>query len=504
MRTAGGSTKLFFLRKSAALLMGVALLLTPIQSHAWSGDFLEAVKNFAQELHLQEFSDEALLEGAIQGMLSSMDPYSEFLDREETAAYQSGLSGKFSGIGAVLAPDAANAGVRVSSVFPGSPAEKADVREGDLIVKADGLSLAGKTPTEAALLIRGEAGTTVTLLLTRGTTTLTRKVVRGQIQVTSVSHRVEGDVGIVHISQFSRGMSADLSDILTTLRQSGIRKLILDLRDNPGGYVDEAVAAAKLLIPPGPIVHVDYRSERLDDEQYDTEAPNPGWILTVLVNGDTASASEILAGAIQDAGNGVLIGQKTYGKGVVQHLFTLLTPEAQEAYGKLHPDTFVTEVEWSSYYDVRLKPEEIFGLMKITTGRYLTRNGRALDKEGLSPDILAADRTLEEGVDPARLEALLYEKPLATGAYAASVRLAEIALHWSGLFASTPDKVFTGETGTALRAWQKKAGLSVTGVLDQATTASLNAKLEMLRREKDLPYAKALDTLKLFPKTASK
>ena len=504
MRTTGVTIKTTFLRKGAALLVGVALLLSPVRSQAWSGDFLEAVKNFAQEIHLQEFTDEALLEGAIKGMLSGMDPHSAFLNREETAAYQSGLSGKFSGIGAVLVPDEGGAGVRVSSVFPGSPAEKADVREGDVILQVNGQSIAGKTPTDAALMIRGDAGTTVTLLLRRGATTLTRQVVRGQIQITAVSHRVEGDVGIVHISQFSRGMSADLSDTLAQLRKTGIRKLILDLRDNPGGYVDEAVAAARLLIPPGPIVHVDYRSERLDDEHYTTESPDPGWILAVLVNGETASASEILAGAIQDAENGVLIGQKTYGKGVVQHLFTLLTPQAREAYGKLHPDTFVTEVEWSSYYDVRIKPEEIFGLMKITTGRYLTRNGRALDKEGLPPDITVADRVRDKDVDPARLDSLVYESTLSTGAYASSVRLAEIVLHWSGLFAAAPDKAFTEETGAALRAWQKKAGLPGTGVLDQATTASLNGKLEMLRREKDLPYAKAMSTLRLFSTTSVK
>ena len=105
MRTTGVAIKTTFLRKGAALLVGVALLLSPVRSQAWSGDFLEAVKDFAQELHLQEFTDEALLEGAIKGMLSSMDPHSAFLNREETAAYQSGLSGKFSGIGAVLVPD---------------------------------------------------------------------------------------------------------------------------------------------------------------------------------------------------------------------------------------------------------------------------------------------------------------------------------------------------------------------------------------------------------------
>lgn len=495
--THGGLTIGRFLRGGIAFFMGVTLMLSPVQARAWSGDYLEAVKSFVQSVHLEDVSDEDMLEAAIKGMLSAIDPYSEFLNREEMDAYQTNLTGRFSGIGAVLEPDADGTGIHVNTVFADSPAEKADVREGDVILRVDGQSMAGKTAAEAAVLIRGEANTKVTLDIRRGTQVITRVVTRGQIALTPVSYRIQEDVGIVRITQFSRGMSAELELALKSLREAGIHKLMLDLRDNPGGYVDEAVSAARLLIPAGPIVTVDYRSERIDDETYEAGGADPGWILAVLVNEDTASAAEILAGAIQDAENGVLIGQKTYGKGVVQHLFTLLTPEAYEKYGDAHADAYVTEMEWANYYGVQIKPDEAMGLMKITTGRYLTRNGRALDQEGLLPDIATEVVMPVQGYEPTLVAPIPVSETLVVGAYGSAVQQAEIILSMLTLFSEVPDKTYDSETETAIRAWQTRMGLPKTGALDPQTAASLNRKLDSLRQTNP-SYAEAWKILRLF------
>lgn len=486
-----------WMKRGAALCLGALLVFSPVHASAWAADYLEAVKSFVQGVHLQELSDEELLEKAIRGMVTGIDPYSEYLDREEMDAFSTTLTGRFSGIGAVLEPDADKTGIHVNTVFADSPAEKADVREGDVIVRVDGQSMAGKTAAEAATLIRGTSGTQVTLEIRRGTQTLTRVVTRGEIAITPVTWRIHEDVGIVRISQFSRGMSLELAQALSSLRAAGIHKLMLDLRDNPGGYVDEAVAAAELLVPAGPIVTVDYRSDRIDDESYFSQADNPGWVMAVMVNGETASAAEILAGAIQDAENGVLVGQKTYGKGVVQHLFTLLTPQAYEKYGKAHADAYVTELEWSSYYGVKIQPEEALGLLKLTTGRYLTRNGRALDQEGLTPNIPTEADPAVQGYEPTLVSPISLQETMTLGGYGSAVQQAEIVLRMSEVFSGTPDKTFTAETAEAIRAWQAQAGLPKTGVLDAQTAGSLNAALESLRMLNP-SYAEAWEVLAMF------
>lgn len=485
-------------RAGVATLLAAMLVATPVPASAWSGDYLEAVKNFMQSMHLEEQSDTKLLEGALKGMFSSMDPYSSFMNQEETKTYQSSLSGQFSGIGATLEAAAAQGGVRITYVYPDSPAEKAGLHDGDILLKANGTSLAGMKPEDAATVIRGTAGTTVTLVYRRGASEFTLTVTRGAIRITPVTWRMDGANGYIRISQFSNGMSGELETALAAIRKTGAKKLILDLRDNPGGYVDEAVAAGRMLLPPGTIVSLDYRTERFSDVTYTTESPDPGWRIAVLANGNTASAAEILAGAIQDADNGFLIGQQTYGKGVVQSMFMLLTPQAQAKYAGQYQEAFVTDVEWASYYGVRVQPDEVLGLAKVTTGRYLTRNGRALDKEGLLPDAAAEDRKPVHEVDIVNAEPIQATGALAVGAYSLAVRQAETILKAEGSFTGYPDRTFDAATTTALRAYQGKVGLAVNGQLDTATQAALNRRLAMLRTANDPQYALAVKALGLF------
>lgn len=483
-------------RAGAAFLLAVTMAASPVHASAWSGDYLEAVKNFVQEMHLEGHSDAQLLEGALKGMFSSMDPYSSFMNQEETKTYEANLSGQFSGIGATL--ETAQGGVRIAYIHADSPAEKAGLHDGDILLRANGTSLSGLKPEDAAALIRGTAGTKVTLLYRRGTVESTVTVTRGAIRIASVTWRIDGGNGYVRIAQFSSGMSEELAAALAACRKAGVKKLILDLRDNPGGYVGEAVSAGRLLLPPGTIVSVDYRSERFNDATYTTESPDPGWRIAVLTNENTASAAEILAGAIQDADNGFLIGKKTYGKGVVQSMFMLLTPEAQAKYAGQYQDTFVTDLEWAAYYGVNVQPDEVLGLAKITTGRYLTRNGRALDKEGLLPDAEAENRTAVHEVDISYCEPVQTGATLAVGAYAPAVRQAESILKADGTFAGYPDRTFDAATATAIKTYQGKNGLTVNGQLDAATQAALNRRLAAMRSANDPQYALAVKALGFF------
>ena len=485
-------------RIGTAALLVTALIFAPIRANAWSGGFLESVKTFVQSMYIDGKTDDQLLESALKGMFSNLDDYSSFMNQEETKAYEASLSGQFSGIGAVLEAKPAVDGIVISTILPDSPAEKAGLLDGDILVKADGKSLAGMTASNAAALIRGTAGTKVTLLVRRGVKEFTLVVVRGEISISPVSSRIDGKIGYLRLTQFGNGASSGVETALAAFRKAGIKKMILDMRDNPGGYVGQAVEIARMLIPPGPIVSIDYRSEQLTDVAYRSDAPDPGWMIAVLVNENTASAAEILAGAIQDAGNGFLIGKKTFGKGVVQSLFMLLTPAAYDKYAGKYQETFVTDIEWASYYGVQVQPDDVLGLAKLTTGRYLTRGGRAIHGVGLLPEAVAENRVPIHEVDISLVAPLSGTAVLKVDSYDEAVRQAESILKAAGFFAGTPDSRFDWETTAAVTAFQKASKLVLTGVLDTKTSVVLNRTLVTLRQANDPQYKLAQTTLGFF------
>jgi carboxyl-terminal processing protease len=487
-----------FFRVCTAVLVIMAMLALPIRADAWSGNFLESVKSFVQSMYIEGKTDDELLENALKGMFSNLDDYSSFLDQEETKAYEATLTGQFSGIGVVLEPKPSVDGIVIDSVLPDSPAEKAGLLDGDILLKVDGNSLAGKTVTEAVVLIRGAAGTTASILVKRGTKEFTVAVVRGDISINPVSSRIDGKIGYLRITQFGNGASSGVETALAAFRKAGVKKLMLDLRDNPGGYVGQAVEIARMMLPPGPIVSIDYRTDQFSDITYGSDAPDPGWIIAVLANENTASTAEILTGAIQDAGNGFLVGKKTYGKGVVQSLFMLLTPAAHEKYKGIYQETFVTDIEWASYYGVQIQPDEVLGLAKLTTGRYLTRNGRAINGEGLVPEAEAENRTLAHAVDISLIGPLSGTAILKMDSYDASVRKAESILKAGGFFTGMPDRRFDRETLAAVKAYQKANKIAANGLLDTNTTAFLNRTLMTLRLANDPQYKLALTALGLF------
>jgi carboxyl-terminal processing protease len=278
----------------------------------------------------------------------------------------------------------------------------------------------------------------------------------------------------------------------------GITKILLDLRDNSGGFVDEAVAVARRLIPEGLITSLDFKSERLSDKDYYSELKESPWLIAVLVNENTASAAEILAGAIQDAGKGVLIGQKTYGKGIVQNMFYVLTPEAYAKYSRQHGARYISEIEWLVYRGVFLSPDEILGTIKITTGHYLTRNGREIHGVGLMPNVEAANRTLPNGIDLMLVSGLTNDGTLTLNDYGDSVYQAERILRAAGYFEGIPDKRLDEETREAIKKFQSANNIPVSGNIDAITRDGLNGLLDTLRTQNDPQYVKGMEILKLF------
>jgi carboxyl-terminal processing protease len=323
---------------------------------ALNHELLTADKDFGTAV-----GDRNLAYAAIDGMMDSLhDRWTVFMTPKEYRSLSEGLDGgNFAGVGIVIDVDAATKSLLVVQTIDGGPAEKAGLQAGDVILTVDGKTTQGLTTEQDSALIRGKAGTTVQLSVQRQgeAKPLDVTITRETIHAPSVRSRVlDGNIGYVQVLVFGLTTGQELSSTLQKLDKQGVKGVILDLRNNGGGYLNAAIDVSSLFVPEGPIVSIDSRTKPLTtfDAENTAETPRP---LAVLVNGFTASASEITSGAIQDSGAGVLIGSRTFGKGVVQTIYPL-------------PDG---------------------SAIKITTARYLTPNGRDINAVGIAPDIAVQD-----------------------------------------------------------------------------------------------------------------
>ncbi|GAC1309817.1 MAG: S41 family peptidase [Vulcanimicrobiaceae bacterium] len=306
---------------------------------------------------------------AIAGMLASVkDKYTTFLSPKEYADLNEGLDGgNFSGVGIAIRVDDKTKLLMVNEVIPNGPAEKAGLLGGDTILTIDGKSTRGLTTAQDAKLLRGEKGSQVKLVIERaGKQQPAVAVTRDTIHQPSVYAKLlDNGIGYARLTVFGSNTASELTAALTKLQAQGAKAYVLDLRDNGGGYLNAAIEVSSKFIPSGPIVSVESRGG--SNTQYDAEntaiPPKP---LAVLVNKFTASASEITSGAIQDNGVGELVGEKTYGKGVVQTIHPL-------------PDG---------------------SAVKITSARYLTPHGRDINLVGIQPDIVAIEPKSSKLGDP--------------------------------------------------------------------------------------------------------
>ena len=356
----------FLLGRQTALTDG-----TPQQLSADLQPFWDAFNSIEQRYAGIPVDRHTIVEGAINGMFKALgDRFSTYMTGEAYRASLTGLSGQFEGIGAVVAtvdpsgaqgcaPIGPTCTVVIVRTIPGSPAERAGLRAGDLILAVDGAGVTGRTLGDVVTMVRGPRGTPVTLRIGRGAAALEVRVVRDIINTPDVTSRTlaSGTVGYIQISSFGSGVAADFTAQLRALLAGGVHGLVLDLRGNPGGFVDQARTIASQFIASGPI----YWEQAADGSRRAIDA-EPGGIATahslpvvVLVDKGTASASEILAGALQDTGRATLLGTTTYGKGTVQ--------------------------EW------QLLGQDMGGF-KLTIARWLTPSKRWINGKGLTPNVL--------------------------------------------------------------------------------------------------------------------
>lgn len=313
---------------------------------------VEEVRQLLEEYHLSKPDDSILNANEIDAMVESLhDPYTEFFDEDEWDTFNSALEQTFVGIGIVMAED--NGIVYVQDVLPGGPAETAGILPGDAVVSADGKSLKGKTMVELQRALRGLEGTVVALGVSRGGKQLKFRIVRKAVHFPTVTTRLLGNgVGYLALSGFTSDASGQFKKQLAELEQKGLSSLIIDLRDNGGGYVTAAQEIAGLFVKEGVLAHM--RDRDGNDQPLEVSGTAKPYPVVVLVNGNSASASELLSGALQDYGVAKLAGTQTYGKGVVQSLVPLKSG----------------------------------GMLKVTIQEYFTPKGRKVDKVGLTPDLL--------------------------------------------------------------------------------------------------------------------
>ncbi len=325
---------------------------------------LEELRTFAEiferirSSYVEGVDDKTLLENAIHGMLGGLDPHSSYLGPEDFNDLKSSTSGKFGGLGIEVGIE--DGFIKVVSPIDDTPAQKAGIQSGDLIIKLDDTPVKGIGLNDAIEKMRGEAGSEITITILREgeNKPLVFTLVRAQINITSVKHKLlEENYGYVRITQFQENTGNDLHKALKKLmdsNESPLDGLILDLRNNPGGVLDASVSVSDTFIEQGLIVYTQGRVANADvryEATVDTLAPDVP--LIVLINGGSASASEIVAGALQDHGRALILGTQSFGKGSVQTVLPLNGDHA----------------------------------LKLTTARYFTPNGRSIQAKGISPDI---------------------------------------------------------------------------------------------------------------------
>ncbi|RZJ96199.1 MAG: S41 family peptidase [Novosphingobium sp.] len=353
--------------RAALLVSAVALLPVTTQGLAAvdgrSGpEFgkLVAVYQLVRQNYVDNIDDDKLLKGAINGMLESLDPHSSYLDGASLQRLETMIDGNYSGLGLSVVMD--DGAVKVVSPFRGSPAEQAGIKAGDFITHLDGKLYYGGDLDEAVAKMRGAPGTSIRLTIFRPgrDDPFDVTVSRGVIQLEPVTSKLDGNVGVITINEFSRDVGKDVNLAVADLKaKSGgkLSGLVLDMRSNPGGSLDEAIGLSDLFLTSGDIVSQRGRVAS-ENEYYKAESVYKGDVakglpIVVLVDAGSASASEIVAGALQDQDRAIVMGERTFGKGSVQSMFTLDRGSA----------------------------------VKLTTARYFTPSGHSVQEGGIEPDI---------------------------------------------------------------------------------------------------------------------
>ncbi|TKH05599.1 PDZ domain-containing protein [Peribacillus simplex] len=408
--------------------------------------------------YYEEVDEEKLVDGAINGMIKSLDdPYSAYMDKKEASSFHESISSSFEGIGAEIQEQ--DGKIMVVSPIKGSPAEKAGVKPNDIILSVDGKSVEGLSSSEAVLKIRGEKGTKVDLSISRAgeSAPIELTIKRDTIPIETVyAEMLDDGVAKIQVTSFSEHTVQELKTALEEMSKKDMKGLVLDLRGNPGGLLDQAIEMASLFIPNGEVVlQVEDRSgEKLvEKSKNDGELKIP---VVVLIDDGSASASEIVAAAVSESADIPLIGVKSFGKGTVQ------TAEDFE--------------DGSNF--------------KYTAAKWLTPEGNWIHKKGIKPDITV------KLPDYASLPYISPDKELKASDSSSEVKAAEEMLKEAGHDPGKIDGFFDEATTNAVTAFQREQKIKETGTIKDDTTVKLMQVIQEKILKNDTQVKKAVEVLK--------
>lgn len=399
-----------------------------------------------QSNYYQDVDRTKLLDGAINGMTQSLDdPYSSYMGKKTAEEFEESIEGSFSGIGAEVSSE--NGNVVVVSPIKGSPAEKAGIRAKDIILSVNGESLHGLELNDAVAKIRGPKGSEAKLTIRRSGSAapIEYTIIRDDVDVETVkAHMEPGKIGVIEITQFSLNTGERFKQELSTLEKEGMKGLVIDVRNNPGGVLSVVIDIAEQFVPKGKVI-VQVEDKNKKREQNLSKGSGKPYPVTLLMNKGSASASEILAGALQQSAGAKLMGENSFGKGTVQTSFS--------------------------------KQFDDGSLLKITIAKWLTPNGSWIHQKGLKPDIAVAQP------DYFSVAPINKETALKSNMNNADVKSAQVMLDGLGYKPGRKDGFFDEKTASAVKSFQKAQKLGVTGVIDAKTAEALEN--ELIKRIRD-------------------
>ncbi|WP_438348885.1 S41 family peptidase [Paenibacillus sp. FA6] len=390
--------------------------------------------------YYKDIDRSALVDGAINGMMQALsDPYSTYMGRETAQQFEESIEGSFSGIGAEVSLN--NGNVTVVSPIKGSPAEKAGIRSKDVLLSVNGESLAGLELNAAVAKIRGVKGSTATIQVKREGVSepIEYAIVRDDVALETVNARLRDDgIGIIEITQFSSNTAERFKKELLNLEKKGMKGLVIDVRNNPGGVLSVVIDISQQFVPQGEMI-VQVEDKNGKREKSLSKGSSKSYPVTLLMNKGSASASEILAGALQQSAGVILVGDNSFGKGTVQTSF-----DKQLGDGSL---------------------------LKITIAKWLTPDGTWIHEKGIKPDI-AVTQPGYFSVAP-----INKEKTLKYNMNSEDVKSAQIMLDGLGIKSGRTDGYFDQGTQKAVKSFQTSQKIEANGIIDAKTAEALETML---------------------------
>ncbi len=466
-----------FLKKFIAAILSLSVLSSATGVYALGEDYSDGfiiwdnISEYISDIYIDKtltkeqimqmgisnlLNDEDIMIELLKKTLESIDPYCSFMTYEEYQKYIASINGVMYGLGVIL--EQRDDGVYITGFVEGNLAQDAGFAEGDKIYEVEGVNVEGKSIDEVRALVMGELDTKVSITVERNSQYLTLIGTRCAINTSTVTGGIlKGNVGYMKILTFGDNTEKEVRQMLDTFHASDVKKLIIDLRNNVGGLLSSAVAISKMLVPKGKIIDVKYRVES-GNRSYYSELERTYYDTILLVNQNTASASEIFASAMKESGAAQLYGVTTYGKGVVQGTFSLNNGS----------------------------------MLKLTTGEYITRDGNKINGIGIEPDEYIENE--KESIDVGSYTKFTFTDKWCVGQRGNPVKAAKERLSMLGYYVgNTQSTLFDASLQDAIKAYQSVSGLSASGILDIPTQVKLEGTFSSLEKEVDIQLQKAYE-----------